>query len=1259
MRKLFTLFATSVLFASGAMTANARYWTYDFSNPVAPSAIESGRWYCLQGGASAFNGGYTAFLNGESIVSTSYLSTDNLFKFVPTGEKTADGSVVYYVQNYAGNYLYGLGQRNFFGDAIDRAWKVTVKSSKSYSDEYEYSNDDADYTGIEAYAAEARDTGSAFDYTIATYCEVDNAVVIANYESNDPEDAYATYSYLCGLGDGVTSGTASRDTDYDTNAWLIYTVSELSAMQSLEAAMANLTDGTLSIDLSSYPVGDGVGEFDATLYSEFVKLWKNALALYNEERDATDEEIDAVAEALPVAYNAFCKSGKGFEEGYYIFYNVRATGYENTDWPWVDNYNDYGHDGGCMFDGSAVKTSDLYLRWSLFPDDVNEATNIFIGKDANGKAVITDINGNLTDENGIPYQLCANTAKYVWHATKSNKKDNEGNTLFYLQNIVTENYIGSAESSDYTIHMTGKPETGYALAANEYVPGWFCIYSPSLPVYADYTAPSAATYSGLHTSKWADSVTYWDARNAGSSWRVISLSEEDYQTLMVNVASAKIMFNLQSTLKKAENTLIKSYTYDIFNADGTKNTTAESNSLELDGLLTSGSQMSSKASDNSYGGFDYLFDGDENTFWCTHYYDWDDTYKGDPYFQFILDEEEIALHFKTVMYEDWYSGWFYGDYDAPLTFDIYATDDESLLDVVDVDGDDKAWEKLWTKLGSSEFDYQYTSVNGGWDNNIGTCSYFFDKKYKNFRLVFKERVTEYAGGFYAMSEFRVHRVSIDYANSLLNAVPMEIIERLQAAIEKAKKEVDEGVATQETYEELLSAYNDFLDHFPDPTRITDAVEAAKELTSAAVEGSGLGYYDDGAIADLEKAIKEAEAGVKEVMTVEEINAVLAALNAALDKFNAALHVPAAGLYVIKSKSETTALVGRSICAANSSEQDAVQLLGRVENGDAYADENNAALRPGIYWQVEKAEAGFTFKNLYTGKYLCPVSGTTTLSQSTDPYVFGMQFAKAPGCFNLVLDKEDAKSGTYIYLYASESTLSLKATDSANGADNAAFEFVPQTASEVDNAMNDGGLLFDVEFPSAPQLYTFTLDMDTYVDGDAGVFYSVIGQDPENNIQLKAEEGTLTAGQAYVYVPAEGATSKSVLFFMPEGNLFSTLSPTTNAKSNNGLTGTFETVTLPEKCGVFNTNHTKVLISEEGESVVANTGYFVEMPETGETGDALIPANGRMTSTNGITTVVIKRDQKGGIYTISGLRLRDMNHLPAGLYIVNGKKYMVK
>ena len=231
--------------------------------------------------------------------------------------------------------------------------------------------------------------------------------------------------------------------------------------------------------------------------------------------------------------------------------------------------------------------------------------------------------------------------------------------------------------------------------------------------------------------------------------------------------------------------------------------------------------------------------------------------------------------------------------------------------------------------------------------------------------------------------------------------------------------------------------------------------------------------------------------------------------------------------------------------------------------------------------------------------------------------------------------------------------------SAEGRDNSAWEFVAQDINAVwDNIFNNG-MLIDLQSKTAPQVVTFTVDVDADPSFNEDVeFYSVIGQDAANNVQLKKETGTLTAGQAYVLKPIAATPSTTAYVYSATENLSEFVPTHVAAEPVNGLVPVFERTAVPTGAGLFNADHSSILLSEGSSSdvVAANTGYFLQLPATTETGDAFIPAEGTILS---IDQIIISNNADNKVYSISGVRMNGVKNLPAGLYIINGKKYLVK
>ena len=474
-------------------------------------------------------------------------------------------------------------------------------------------------------------------------------------------------------------------------------------------------------------------------------------------------------------------------------------------------------------------------------------------------------------------------------------------------------------------------------------------------------------------------------------------------------------------------------------------------------------------------------------------------------------------------------------------------------------------------------------------------------------------------------------------------------------------------ATKESIAALQTAYDKFLKNYPEPTRVTTALTAAKAIEKAAeeqTENKSVGYYKSGAKNALKTVIDKVEnefnaQKAKKAPNVEQINNYIAQLDAALTEFAKQLIMPESGIYRIQSTSAEKERAGRMVTAVNSSRESNLKMRGRVESKDKkgqYEDEVGFGSVLGSYWDVQKVENGYTLKNLYTGLYASPKGSMMT--QVDTAYVFQVQFAKYPGSFNLVARESDVDSKK-IYMNAEADNLVL--WNSATGQDNSAFEFVPAKENlekKVFDA-NDGKVITYVD---ANKLQIVTLPFNAEFDAESGSFYTVIGQDANNMIQLQkvAEDAVLEAGVAYIYEPTAENKENKLYLGVPEGvtdytKMVYTHTPKAAA---NGLVPVFEHTKLNIDNGIFNNDRTMVLLSEENDKAWANTGYFTKMPQTNKKGDKEIAAEGLITALRNVL-IVNGTAAKAGVYTLSGVRVNNTNNLPAGVYIVNGQKQVVK
>lgn len=1258
MKQVYKLLASAAVVLVGVTNLSARNWS-PATNAV--TQIEAGKKYALQGIVSA--AGNNRYLQGTAFTEKSYLSSDGVFEFVPVeGVKDAADNQVYYLKvsgKTKDQYVSVPGNKTFYTSSTNRAWKVVVKEAvkqdpqKSY--DWQTTKDNGGDTtivlrGKDAYVRESmadNDGVNKFDLSTLTFTDRNDAVVIVSYQSKNPKKKEQDAEYDFFLTNEAGDLSVNKGTNYSKNVWNIFEVEENNAKTSLN----NVLDATFGegfdidglVDATkkdAYVLGTDIGQYDAAKYAVLKDLYTKAKAAVDGGSELTETELDKLAEELPKAFNEFKASGKPLTEGYYIVESYRS-------------HKETGYDGGALYDEGAVKPGAKRLLWTY----KGGATTYKQGEELDHKSL-----------------------KFIWKV----EKDNAHPGFFFFKNMQTERYINKSEPAGFnqTVEMSNERLASYNIVANRNQAGFFTFYSPDLWRGKGFGGATKDRweFGGLHPGGDHERVVVWDWQAPASAFYARTITQEQIDKLL-SVAQQGINNDKANALvNQAQAALDKGYAYMAVNEQGTRLEFANSGDFSKDndpGLVTSADHLKCPMADKDEGkDLNFLLDGDANTFFHSTWHGGEDAWKGNHFLQFQLEapQQELLLKWVKRVHDNANGG-------APAKVTLWGTKSDEALDkgkenktndageeVMDYD----AWKKQgWDSLAVSTFNYPYAiKVGEATKNNYAGVAYFkVPAGYKNFRLEVVSRANG-AGAdgngnrFFYGSEFRVYKGAYDEVNSLNASVPKADIDALNAAIAKLNTEVKAEKATKESIEALQKAYDQFLKNYPEPKRVTDALAEAQKLSTSSVEGAEVGYYKEGAKAKLEAVITsvktQLEAQVKtKAPNVEQINAYLAELNAGLAEFAKQLIMPEAGVYRIQSASAEKTREGRMITAINSSRESHLKMWGRVlnpNNKGVYMDEAGFSSVLGAYWDVQKVENGYTLKNVYTGLYAAPKAGQAVMTQSETPYVFSVTFAKTPGCFNFVIKADDAEAKK-IYVNAESDNLVL--WNSAEGQDNSAFKFLPAT-EDLKNALNpDYGFKVYVQ---AKVAQIITLPVNAGFDSENGQFYTVIGQDAESNIQLAAvTDNKLNAGQAYVYKPAEKNESNFVtLYPTKDVNMdYTKLNPThTPGQAVNGLTPVFENTRLNEESGIFNRDHSLVLLSEPNESVAANTGYFDKMPVTDKKGDSELKAEDTITSL-GRVVVLNGKAGKAGVYTLSGVRVNNANHLPAGVYIVNGKKQVVK
>ena len=1224
-----TMMAACVLTSVGSINAAADYWSVSVSeDPVAAAEIEAGKQYVFQSAASA-KAGTAAYLFGDGFInSASGFNDKGVFTFEKANEKV-NGLEVYYIKCQNGEYVALPGSASFYTKQVERAWKVVVVEveEKNPEESYDYVEGDKDpvkYKGIDAYIWRSKVDGDALNLQKATYISESVApgeLIIASAQSLDPNNQYAQYQFL------LSGGKVSIGTDYNQNAWILRSAIKLSANEALETAMQEIVpEGkTLEEVLKNYRIGSGSGEYDAEKHKTLVELWNKAKGVTEGTTKLSDEEIYKIIDELKPTYNAFVTAINPLIPGYYIITNWRGE-------------NESGYDGTALYDQGAVTFGANGLSWSGKENDAVEYHH----------------------NDPVSYNL----AKFVWEVIATGE---EGK--FYFRNLETGRYIGPQPNYYRNITMTEKPEAAFSIGANADEPG-----------YLTFTSDKLVGNGGIHAQVSGYSTVVWGATAKASSWHTRTISKEEVEQLKALIAQPKRNIELKALVEKAKEEIINGNVYFPVGSDGKKLESALKGDFnELDGLVTSEAQISCPMADPEEGkDINVLFDKDLGTFFHTTWHGGEHAWNAHHFFNFKLDNpvKSIVVKWGERLVANAASG-------APKKVILWGAKDESALakgkvQKVDAAGapiegqyDYDAWKKDgWVPLTSGTFNYATKMLAADGTENgrkVGFAALGFDEEYKYLRLEIVDRMDNNPSGFVYANELRVYQGEYDKLNSPNAGVPADVMQALQDVIKTAEAELDKKAASEATIEKFKAAYEKFRSNYPDVTRVTDVANLINGRLDKAQEGEGLGYYQDGAKEALKAARDKALADLKAITdvkaaNVEEINNIVAQLNAALTTFESKLRVPGSGIYIIQSESSNKKVYHNVLSVRNSSTttNDQVCIAGRqpsaTVNGE-FEDTPDRKQHLDYFWQVEKVDGGYTFRNVFNGLYLSrdDKKQQRAMMLSETPYVFKVEFINFPGAFRFV--STDPTEANYPYVNADPSSKTIVTWLAAKENDNSAFSFHPVTDEQIKNVL-DEGFTYQLAAKEGLQFVTLPIDAEFTEEDANGNFYTVIGQKADTkDVVLKAvTDRKLKAGQGYVFKPS--ANNKGTALLFTSAKTLNDLKPTNKpAEAVNGLYGTFDFTPLRENNGLLSPDRTKVVLSEQGDKAAPNAGYFGKLPETTENGDLVIPANQIITLIK--TGVLAPASKTKGTFTLSGVRVDDVNSLPAGIYVINGHKVIVK
>ena len=843
--------------------------------------------------------------------------------------------------------------------------------------------------------------------------------------------------------------------------------------------------------------------------------------------------------------------------------------------------------------------------------------------------------------------------QYIWKFEAAGTTEDE-KPLYTIKNLAIDQYLNNTTGASTAYGFTASAEEAgkFVVGTSTAVAGFITIVNSAI----------TTEHSGLHSATSGKKVVNWTPAAGGSAWTVVAVDDETIAQMGTKIDSLR-----NAAAQKALNdTLQKYYTAAVAAREAGRTFTFEgTNDGQFpvgEGLLIDETQVWVYPADpdenNTPGLFDGVFNG-TTTFIHTS---WHASVQGtEPhYIQMDLGEEVSTLVLKYAVRSD------AGTPDIPYTVTLYGTNDANLLST----DEDTIPSSEWTNLGDYTLNWQYplldadgNTVSVSMRGNIrglipegegaGVTSFEFPAAYRYVRMAVNSTVQSVKNGstrtngdgfnYWCMAELRAYAATYD-PDCVYAHMDEAAINALESSLATAKTELADEKATQGTIDALKAAYEAFMAVFPDKNKLNAAIAEAKTWSKNAVEGEEIGNYKAGALTAFNTAVNDAQSVADGTLTFEAYNNAMQNLSNAVETLAGKLVLPETGYYNIQSLT-TGAAKDAYLCARYTSTTDRSAVSGLGWN---YAGKN-----PGDYlntlWYVEKTESGaYTFKNVASGYYMQNTQTTLSgaVAQGTEPCEIDLRAARdsAGIGLNFIINAEEG-----LYGNAQPGGNVFVVWSSAQGNDNSAFSFVPADYGQM--------MTIDLNKPVSVNVLPFT----AVPYGDC---YSVAGiTEDGTSVALNAISGEIPAGTPFVIVADTSVTKNVQLMLL--ATTPDDVSYVYEPLTVNGLVGTFEPDTISETELVMKADCSELVYASSAalKAIAPNSGYFVwsdlqALPRV-SAGDQLLPLMEDLV--NGIGTLVAEpaAGKRQGVFTLQGQKITDTRNLPAGVYIVNGRKVLVK
>ena len=825
-------------------------------------------------------------------------------------------------------------------------------------------------------------------------------------------------------------------------------------------------------------------------------------------------------------------------------------------------------------------------------------------------------NGSVTyaKEWTAPESWTLANANVIWQVIPSG---DEGK--FYVKNFVTGKYLGAGPGTSAQFPLAADTVAKYTF---EQVQGKLFVINQNGKL--------------MHCDAYYKAVT-WNDRAAQGNWHII------------NKVDPAILDTLQAKVDSLQNAA--KWTALVKEGQGILNNSEFQTDCSFDGNFAAAGLVSEAFDNhpeptNEEGVLSKLFDNNLNSFYHTAWSadvedglnDWIDLDLGKEVQNFFI---KIARRPNTSFNC------------APLEFRLSAPED--LMN--SFEEHNLVWDKVLVDSATLSWDYSYTL--GGAEKAAHVAIYKVDLeepvRYIRFEVLntvaskdttIQRRPTNNTPWWNA-SEFRVYENL--GPDQFATFIPEGVKNALVNAIAAAKAELEAGQFNEKTYTDLEEAIEAYNEAYPDPDALAWALEQAHAYATTAEVGDDLGYFEEGAAAELEAALADVEGNVlapesteEEIvvkpMSAEDLNKYEAQVRDAVNTFFGKLHKPQAGKYYqITSGSDNENIKDAYVYAKNADVEEVARW--------GYAGDADVQTRLNTYWEVVDAGEGkVALKNVATGRYIYnpylhededDIAEGTQINFSETPEAMTFSYAKVGGMFNL-----EFADGHYFNTDPAGNIATWYDVDDIN----ARFQF-----TEVEAPYQ---YTFDVQ-PNMLQVVSLPVDVAGVMVGEKTAM-KVLGQ-KDNMLQLQPydEAEVIPAGTPFIIETVEG---EAMAASFPEwASDFATIEYSYESKSQNGLWAAVLGATLPANIGIFSEH--KIVLSDEEEYVAPGSGYVVaEVPATEEVGTHAVALPEGLAV--GIHNAVIVRNNEA-VYSINGVKVAnkvsDLKNLPKGIYIIGGKK----